>query len=146
MGGIQCSDQLRQGGQQRDRLGKVLRDAPDIGARRVGNFLKHADRDHDAELRDFTIMIPEGILRWSGRLYSELAGDCTDEMRVFEMIMSIQANLEKEAEAGREKRDQFYSDEDSDVLTEDREALIQFGQQMLKDLKAQRTPENSGRT
>src|SRR5215510_10222247 len=54
--------------------GKVLRNRPDKESRRIANFLKHADRDHDAVLVDFSIMTPEWLLQFTVRLYEELAG------------------------------------------------------------------------
>ena len=55
------------------------------------NFLKHADRDHDAYLPEISYIQIEAILCSATVLYKRISGDLTSKMKGFDYIIEEQA-------------------------------------------------------
>ncbi|MDQ2067102.1 hypothetical protein Q9295_12005 [Xinfangfangia sp. CPCC 101601] len=55
------------------------------------NFLKHADRDHDATLHELSYVQIEAVLCVATVLYRRISGDLTSKMKGFDFIIEEQA-------------------------------------------------------
>ncbi len=90
---------------------KIMRDEPCTWSRDIANFLKHADRDPHREIPEFPDIIPEFVLHMCARIYGEVAGELTKEMKLIHFLVTIKNKWDKEAEEAREDWDRYYDEE-----------------------------------
>lgn len=105
-------------------------------SRDVANFLKHADRDPHREIPDIVPLFPEFMLFCAAHLYAALTRSPTKEMEVLAFMMRLKDKSDKEAEADRERWDNYF-DEEKLVHAEIRrqvehESRLKFGKEMLQ--------------